>query len=228
MIVFDNVTLRYHYDEYDLLKGASFTLLDGVNTVVADVQSGKSSICRLLLKDVVPTSGQILVDGQEISSITNANLDILYLPRNPAFFERRSVQYNMEYPLKIRKVAHSQRKERVREIAEQFGMKLDVKVRTLNAEQRRMLALARGLTVKRKTVLLDDFFDGGTDDFQFVNSILQHFDRCVMFTSDARIATGHTVVLDGGVAVFEGNAEQAKQAVSELYWLSHEQNARKE
>ena len=220
MIVFDNVTLRYPYDEFDLLKGASFTLQDGVNTVLADVQSGKSSICKLLLKDIAPTSGQIFVDGLEISGITNGNLDILYLPRNPVFFQRRSVQYNMEYPLKVRKVAKVQRQARVGEIAKQFGIQLDVKARTLTQEQRRTLALARGLTVKRKTVLFDSFFDGDTADIQYINNILQQFDTCVILTSDPRFAVGHTVVLDGGVTVFEGDAEQAQQYISNLHWLS--------
>ena len=220
MIVFDNVTLRYHYDDFDLLKGASFTLQEGVNTVLADAQSGKSSICRLLIKDIAPTDGQIFVNGQPISGITNSNLDILYLPRNPVFFERRSAQYNMEYPLTIRRVNKLQRKERVRELAAQFDLPLETKARKLSFEQRRTLALARGLTVNRKTALFDSFFDGETLNFEYINSILQQFETCVIFTSEPRLALGHTVVLDGGVTVFEGDAEQAKQVVSNLHWLS--------
>ena len=219
MIVFDNVTLRYPYDEFDLLKGVSLTLHDGINTVLADAQSGKSSICKLLIKDIAPTSGHIFVDGLEISGITNSNLDILYLPRNPVFFERRSVQYNMEYPLKVRKVDKVDRRNRISELAAHFGLSLDVQVRKLSIEQRRNLALARGLTVKRKIALFDGFFDFETLNYQYMNSILQHFDTCVILTSDPRLAKGHTVVLDGGVTVYEGDAEQAKQIVGKLHWL---------
>ena len=216
MIVFDRVVLRYPYDEFDLLKGASFTLQNGVNTVLADAQSGKTSICKLLLKDVAPTSGQIFVGGQEISGITNSNLDILYLPSNPVFFERRSVAYNMEYPLKVRKVDKSCRRQRASEIATQFGLDLDEKVSRLNAQQRRALALARGLTVKRKIALLDDCLDGN----RHVEDIARQFDCCVILTSDVSLATGHTVVLDGGLSVYEGDADGAQQAVKNLYWLS--------
>ena len=220
MIVFDNVTLRYPYDEFDVLKGASFTLHKGVNTVLADAQSGKSSICKLLLKDIVPTSGHIFMDEQDIASITNSNLDILYLPRNPAFFRRRSVQYNMEYPLIVRKVGKAERRNHVREIAEQFGLDIDVKVNRLTQAQIRTLALARGLTVKRSIALFDDFFDGDIADLDYINSVLQQFETCVILTSDTRQVNGHTVVLDGGTVVFEGDAEQAKQVVDSLYWLS--------
>lgn len=220
MIVFDNVTLRYPYDEYDLLKGVTFTLSSGVNTVLADIQSGKSTICKLLLKDIAPTSGQIFVDRQQIDCITNSNLDILYLPRNSVFFERRSVRYNMEYPLRVRKVDRAAKKARVDEVSRQFGISLDDKMRTLNEAQRRTLALARGLTVKRKIALFDGFFDEETLDFQYVSSVLQHFDTCVILTSDPRLAMGHTVVLDGGVTVFEGDAQSAQEYVGTLHWLA--------
>ena len=219
MIVFDNVTLRYPYDEFDVLKGASFKLCEGVNTILADAQSGKSSICKLLVKDIAPTSGQIFVDGLDISRIANNSLDILYLPRNPVFFERNSVQYNIEYPLKVRKVGKSQRRERAQEVATQFDLPLEAKARTLSTEQRRNLALARGLTVKRKIALFDDFFDDESD-INYINGILKHFDTCVLFTSNPYLACGHTVVLDGGITVFQGEAEQAKECVSNLYWLS--------
>ena len=220
MIKFDNVTLKYPYDELAVLKGVSFTLKEGVNTVLADAQSGKSSLCKLLLKDIVPTSGQIFVDGLEISSITNNNLDILYLPRNPAFFERRSVQYNMEYPLKVRKIAKLERRKIACELATRFGLELDVKASKLSQGERRALALARGLTVKRKIALFDGFFDGDEPDFEYINNVLQQFDTCVLLTSDPRLAMGNTVVLDGGVTVFQGDVDEAKKVVDSLYWIS--------
>ena len=221
MIVFDNVTLRYHYDDFDVLKGASFSIVDGVNTILADAQSGKSSICKLLLKDIAPSSGKIVIDGNDISGITNNNLDILYLPRNPVFFEGRSVQYNMAYPLKIRKVARPERQARVKELAAQFGLPLEVKVSKLNRQQKLSLALARGLTVQRKYALFDSFFDDtDTVNIEHINSILQRFDTSVVLTSNVSIAQGHTIVLDGGVTAFQGDSEQAKQCATNLYWLA--------
>ena len=220
MIVFDNVKLRYHYDDFDLLKGVSFTLIDGVNTVLADVQSGKSSICKLLLKDVAVTDGHVLIDGQDISSITNANLDILYLPSNPAFFERRSVLYNIEYPLAVRKYPKAERQEIAKRVAEQVGIdNLDAKVKNLSPQERRLVALVRGLTVKRKAVLFDDFFT--QDNAETIEKALQLFygATCVILTSKAYLATGNVIVLDGGVTVYQGDAEGAIKTVSNLGWL---------
>ena len=223
MIEFRNVVLQYHYDEFTLLKGVSFTLRDGVNTVLADTQSGKSSICKLLCKEVAANSGEILIDGLEIKSITSADLGILYLPSKPTFFENRSARFNVEYPLKVRKVARADRQRIAEQVASSMGIDfLDVKVKKLTAEQRKLVALARGLTVERKIVLFDDFFNlDGDGSLAYVDSVLDKFKNatCVILSSDTRLAMGNVTVLDGGVAVYEGNSDGAKSAVDGLSWL---------
>lgn len=218
MIEFNNVHLKYHYDEFELLKGVTFTLQDGLNTVLCDWQSGKTSICRLLIADIKPTDGNILVDGQNINGISGANLDILYLPSNPIFFEGRSVLHNVAYPLAVRKVARQVRQGIAAEMCERFGITdFKQKIRKLSAETRKKAALARALTVARKYVLWDDFFDS----VEQAESCLSLFPDSVniIFTSDASLAMGNTVVLDGGETVFQGDAEQAQQFASGLEWL---------
>ena len=225
MIEFKDVILHYHYDEFTLLKGTTFTLQDGVNTLLADTQSGKSSICKLLCKEVKPTSGEITVDGLPISSITSAGLGILYLPSAPTFFNGRSARYNIEYPLRVRKIAKNESKQRVDEVAQLLGVDcLDVKVSKLTDAQKKLVALARGLTVKRKVVLFDDFFavgDGVETALNDMQSVLNMFAdaTCVVLTSDKRLAMGHCVVLDGGVTVYEGDKTGATQIIDSLEWI---------
>lgn len=225
MIEFKDVVLQYHYDEFALLKGASFTLNEGLNTILCDTQSGKSSICKLLCKEIHPTSGEILVDGLPIVGITNADLGILYLPSAPAFFKNRSVRTNVEYPLKVRKVDKITRKQRVEQVAAALGIDyLEQKVNKLTVEQKKLVALARGLTVERKVVLFDDFFAVDADvqaSLERVRSVLALFKGaiCLILTSDRRLAVGNVVVLDGGVSVFQGNAADAQNAADGLQWI---------
>lgn len=225
MIEFNNVTLKYHYEEFALLKGASFTLKSGVNTILADSQSGKSSICKLLMKEVRPTSGEISVDGLKIDGITNADLGILYLPSAPTFFPNRSVLYNIEYPLKVRKIAKNERRQRAIAVAELLGIDfLDEKAKKLTAEQKKLVALARGLTVKRKIALFDDFFAfEGDASLEKIKEVLKLFDgaTCVILTSDKRLAQGNAVVLDGGVTVFSGEVNEAQSVVDGLGWIGN-------
>lgn len=222
MIEFCDVHLQYHYDEFELLKGATFTLPDGISTLLCDTQSGKTSVCRLILKDVEPTCGQIYVDGKELSGISSANLEILYLPSNPVFFERRSILYNIEYPLKVRKVNKNERQGIAAELAEKMGLTdLNRKVKSLSENERKRVALARGLTVPRKTVLWDDFFQGM--ESECVERVLELFNgNQVIVTSETRLARCYTVVLDGGITAYQGSVEGAVQVVSQLQWLNDE------
>ena len=217
MIEFRDVHLGYPYEQYQLLKGASFTLTDGLNTVIADSQSGKTSVCRLILKDILPTSGDIFVDGKRLDGITNANLDILYLPSHPVFFERRSILYNVEYPLRLRKFPKNVRRGLVSELCERLEVADTARtLRKLPLSERKRVALARGLTVPRRAAIWDDFFDD-VDDLRRAVTLF----KCAMHifvTSNADLAVGNTVVLDGGVTVYQGDADGARRIVEELDW----------
>ena len=102
MIRFDDVVFRYPYDSFDVLKGATFCLESGINTVLCDLQSGKTTICRLILGELQPTSGKISVFGNSPDE-KNPAKNILYLPQKPVFFRNRSVLYNLQYPSRVRK-----------------------------------------------------------------------------------------------------------------------------
>ena len=229
MITFNNVKFAYPYAEHAVLKGASFSLTNGVNTLLCDTQSGKTTVCKLLCKQIALADGEIVIDETPIVSITNAHLGILYLPQNPAFFEGRSVLYNVEYPLRVRKTDKATRKSKVMEVASRLGLDglLSEKVKKLTTTERRLVALARGLTVPRKVVLFDDFFaeaDQTDNSLLSVNNVLQAFGdtTTILVTSNAQLATGNTVVLDGGVAIYQGDAEGARQVVNNIGWLHNQ------
>ena len=218
MIEFKQVALQYHYDEYAVLKDLSFTLIDGINTVLCDTQSGKSSLCKLLTKQFKPTNGQIVVDNSDIASITNEGLGILYMPAKPNFFENRNVRYNVTYPLKVRKTSEKEQSEHLDEVAQKVGLScLDAKVKKLSESERRKVAIARGLVVKRKTVLLDDFCESSDQ----IDSIINLFSGAmiVILTSDINLARGNVVLLDGGVCVYQGNVDGAIERKKNLNWI---------
>lgn len=218
MIEFKQVELHYHYDEYALLKNLSFTLIDGINTILCDSQSGKSSICKLLTKQFAPTNGQISVDGLDITSIANKSLGILYIPANPTFFENRSVRFNVKYPLKVRKTAKTEQIKRFDEVTSLVGLNnVDLKIKKLTLAERKKAALARGLTVARQIVLLDDFCDSAEQ----IDEIVKLFGNVtiVILTSDINLARGNVVVLDGGVSLYQGDVDGAKECRSNLSWI---------
>lgn len=205
MIVFDKVTYKYHYDDFAIFKQLSFTLDGEVNTILCGEQGGKSSICKLLCNQIAPQSGTVTICGIQCNAAVDNG--VLWLPKEPAFFNNRSVLFNIAYPLKVRKVTKLQRDIIAKQLAEQFGLPVDAKVNKLTEDQKRQLAVARGLTVDRKVVLFDDF----TQDKQQLQQIFELFPDAikVVLTSNASLAMGHTVVLDCGECIFEGDADKA-------------------
>lgn len=223
MIEFNSVVLRYPYDDFDLLKGVSFSLVEGVNTVVCDVQSGKSSLCNLLCGEVKPTSGNVYLDGKDILGITNRDRGILYLSSDPTLFLHKTVQQNVEYPLVVRKTEKSQRSSIAAQAMLSVGIAdlAKVKAKKLDENQKIAVMLARGLTVSRKVVLFDGIFDGGNVD---VTQTLNLFDSPikVILTSKKDLLIGNVIVLDGGKCVYQGNADGAKIVLDGLVFLSEE------
>lgn len=225
-IEFDAVTLRYHYDEFDVLSDATFTLCESVNTVLCDIQSGKSTICKLILGNLAPTRGRVLLDGRDACKLPKSDVNALYLTDKPAFFQNKSVLYNLQYPSRVRKIL-KQNGETISRLAEEFGLTavLNNKVKSLSFDQKLVLSLARGLSVKRNVVLFDGFFDDTNLEQTYpelsVANILQKFGcTAVLLTTRAEIATGNTVVLDGGKCVYCGDEQSAAKTLEQLEWLA--------
>lgn len=223
MIEFQNVSFKYHYEQFSLFENLSFTLTDGTNTVLCDVMSGKSTLCKMILGLQKPDSGKIIVDGKDICLNKKFNAtDALLLPSRPVFFQNKTVRYNLQYPLRVRKQKADA--DALYELACQFGLSAvwNQKVRTLSPVLQKKLAIARGLTVPRKIVLFDGFFDDTMNDCLSTEEVLRLFDckMKVVLTDDSSLAVGHTVVLDGKTCVFQGNADEAKRIAYNLGWLS--------
>lgn len=217
-IGFCDVSFRYHYDDFAIFDGLTFALSAPMSSVWCDVQSGKGTLCKLLTGELKPNKGKILFDEIPSESITPDERGILYLTKDGVFFEHKSVLDNVAYPLAVRKVDKKSRLATAAEMLDKMGIigLANVKLCKLNVAERRLVALARGLTVPRKIVLFDDFFEYGkhdeptfdTYDISAVSALWQDATKVVL-TADKRLLTGESVVLDGGKCVFCGNAQDA-------------------
>ena len=75
MIRFENVSITYSQERSDVLKEASFHIPPGkMGFLLGKSGSGKTTVLRLLLRELVPEEGLIRVNGQDISRIRSRKL----------------------------------------------------------------------------------------------------------------------------------------------------------
>ncbi len=97
-IRFDNVAFGYEAERI-ILKGVSLDVPAGTSlAVVGPSGAGKSTLARLLYRFYEPTSGQITIDGQDISAVTQASLRgaIGIVPQDTVLFND-TIGYNIGY-----------------------------------------------------------------------------------------------------------------------------------
>jgi ATP-binding cassette subfamily B protein len=97
-IEFDNVHFAYR-EERPILRGVSFVVRPGEHVaVVGKSGAGKSTLARLLYRFYDPQRGRILVDGQDVRSVTQLSLRraIAIVPQDCVLFND-SIAYNVNY-----------------------------------------------------------------------------------------------------------------------------------
>lgn len=97
-IEFQNVTFGYHPDR-TILKNISFTIPAGQKTaIVGPSGCGKSTVLRLLYRFFDVQSGRILIDGQDIRSLTLSSLreKIGVVPQDTPLFND-TIEHNIHY-----------------------------------------------------------------------------------------------------------------------------------
>ena len=97
-VVFENVRFGYRPDR-EILHGISFSVDPGAKlAIVGPTGAGKSTISRLLFRFYDATSGRILIDGQEIRSVTQDSLRaaIGVVPQDTVLFND-TIRYNIAY-----------------------------------------------------------------------------------------------------------------------------------
>ncbi len=97
-VVFDNVHFGYRADR-EILHGVSFSVDPGAKlAIVGPTGAGKSTISRLLFRFYDATGGRILIDGQDVRSVTQHSLRaaIGVVPQDTVLFND-TIRYNIAY-----------------------------------------------------------------------------------------------------------------------------------
>jgi putative spermidine/putrescine transport system ATP-binding protein len=120
--------------------------------------SGKSTILKLLAGFVSPDQGRVVIDGKDVSAFSPEARRLGVVFQNYALFPHMRLWENVAYPLKVRGVSKTERRNRAVEMLERVGMKsrADDLPAALSGGQQQRVALARALVFEPQGLLLDE------------------------------------------------------------------------
>jgi putative spermidine/putrescine transport system ATP-binding protein len=148
---YDGVNLVVKNLDLDIYPGEFLSLLGPSG-------SGKTTCLMMLAGFEFPTSGDIYLDQQRLNNVPPHKRNIGMVFQNYALFPHLTVEKNLEYPLRVRKVTATQRTTRVHDALSMVQMGAFAKryPAQLSGGQQQRIALARALVFDPKLVLMDE------------------------------------------------------------------------
>ena len=172
-------------------------------TLLGPSGCGKTTVLRLVAGLENPTSGQIFIDGEDVTKSSIQNRDICIVFQSYALFPHMSIGDNVGYGLRMQGVSKEERTKRVKEALELVDLAgfEDRFVDQISGGQQQRVALARALVLK--PALLSALVTSFVRAMTTVSAII------FLVTADTRVATAYILnrVEDGeyGVAIAYGS-----------------------
>ncbi|HWI80970.1 ABC transporter ATP-binding protein [Ramlibacter sp.] len=160
-LVLKNITKSF--GSYTAVDNLNLTLNEGeLVSLLGSSGCGKTTTLRMIAGFMTPTEGTIELDGQVISSPQSSlppeKRQMSMIFQSYAIWPNMTVEENVGYGLKLRKIPADQARRRVAEMLDvvQLGPLRDRYPAELSGGQQQRVALARSMVVKPSILLLDE------------------------------------------------------------------------
>ena len=164
MIQFDNVSKTYEDSDTHALNGTTLNINDGEFVfIVGPSGAGKSTLLKLIMREQLPTEGDIIIDGQVINKLKRR--EVPYFRRKMGMvyqdfrlIDKMNVFDNVAFAMRVIGASSSQIKSRVTGILKLVGLEHKIKVRPsqLSGGERQRVSLARAIANNPKILIADE------------------------------------------------------------------------
>jgi ABC-type sugar transport system ATPase subunit len=119
---------------------------------------GKSTLLRMVAGLETPTNGDIYIGNTKVNDVEPKLRDVAMVFQSYALYPNKSVQSNIEFPLKVRGESKTDRAVKAKNAAESLGLSeyLDRKPGQLSGGQRQRVALARAIVRQPAVFCMDE------------------------------------------------------------------------
>ena len=223
-----------------VVNGVSINVKQGeVVGLLGPNGAGKTTTFYMIVGMINPTDGEVEIDDKNITNkamYKRSQLGISYLPQEASIFRKLTVENNIRAILQLQPLNGKQRKERLEQLLENFGITHIRKSKgyMLSGGERRRCEIARTLASNPKFILLDEPFAGidpiAVEDIMKMVSKLKHDGIGVLITDHnvhetLSITDRAYILIDGNIYTsgtaeeIAGNPEVRKRYLGETFKL---------
>jgi D-methionine transport system ATP-binding protein len=209
----------------DALKDVNITIPTGdIFGIIGMSGAGKSTLVRCINMLERPTSGNVIMDGVDLGSLSDKDLrgirrDITMIFQGFNLLMQRNCLKNVCFPLELEGKKKGEAESRALELLDIVGLKDKAKAypAQLSGGQQQRVAIARALATNPKVLLCDEAtsaLDPNTTKsiLDLLNDINKKLGITIIIITHQMSAVEsickHVAILDEGVIVEEGNVEE--------------------
>ncbi len=152
-------SVRKDFGSFTAVKESSFKIEDGEFFMLLGPSGcGKTTTLRMIAGLELPSSGEIFLDGEEISQLPPSKRDIAFVFQMFALYPHMNVRRNISYPLVSQGMKRRDVKAKVAEVSKILGIEniLDKPVGGLSGGDRQRVALGRAIVREPKAFMMDE------------------------------------------------------------------------
>ena len=202
---------------------------DGLSVVYGEVGSGKTALLKCVAA-INSYEGAVTLDGAPLGVGKDGDCCMVF--DDLALFGRRTLYYNLTYPLRLRKVPKAQWADMLAPLLKRWGLQktfLDNPVYRAPKDTQVRLALARACLLPRKVLLLDNPLSGLTPDdrrqlFRTLSQWMHGYAGVVLYATDdmdeVRALGAPTAVLSGGYLLAYDVPDTLRRTLPSVYLAS--------
>ncbi|NVM76196.1 cell division transport system ATP-binding protein [Duganella sp. SG902] len=217
MIEFRNVSKQYSSD-VTALRDVSLTVNKGELVFLAGPSgAGKSTLMKMIAAMERPSSGQVIVNGQDISRIKpvavpflRRNLGLIF--QQQRLLTDRTVLANVMLPLLVTGASHGQAEQRARAALDKVGLgdRADAQPLALSGGEQQRVSIARAIVNRPQVILADE--PTANLDRASANKVLDALKAFNSVGVTCLISSHDEVMLDAAARVIHLNQGQVEVA----------------